>query len=594
MGFQALQKYLIPFLCGAWAAAALMIPVSETIGIAVLAGATCIVLYARFAHRVAQLSLTLQRFRDGDSNARIHPEQQDALARIGHQIDSLLEGVVQERADLRFSEAKIKAVLETATDGIISIDSRGRVESMNSAAERIFGYTKDRVIGQNVSMLMPESFAAQHDHHLNSYLHTGQAKIIGIGREVSGRRSDGAVFPMELAVSELEFGNERSFTGIVRDISARKRTEEQLRLSEEQLHLTVENAPIGIVICDLDCRIMNANLACTKIVGYPRDELLTMRFTDLVRPEERKRCLEFADKAKLGQLENTTIQQHWLHQNRSEVCGVLHIGVIYDDEGVPKMFVIQMEDVTEQRNAEAEARQLRDRIAHVARITTLGEMVAGIAHEINQPLAAIVNYTDASQRLLASGAAHRDDLMHAMKQASDQAHRAAKVLQRLRDFARMRSVPRETVDLNALVKDVVSLANMENPGLRSTITLELDDGLPDLQADPIQIQQVILNLIRNGVDAMQEPGAHGQDLIVRTANEEGESVRIEVVDQGPGVDENASDKLFDPFFSTKQSGMGLGLSICRSIARSHGGQLDFANNANHGATFFLRLPTVRN
>jgi two-component system, LuxR family, sensor kinase FixL len=245
-------------------------------------------------------------------------------------------------------------------------------------------------------------------------------------------------------------------------------------------------------------------------------------------------------------------------------------------------------------NAEAEARQLRNRIAHVARITTLGEMVAGIAHEINQPLAAITNYTDASKRLLASGTADPEDLMHAMKQASAQAHRAAKVLQRLRDFAKLRSVPREKVELNALITDVVSLATLENPDLRSTIALELEKDLPQLQVDPVQIQQVILNLIRNGVDAMQECGTQAQNLTIRTVNEGDESIRVEVVDRGPGVDEKVADQIFDPFYSTKLSGMGLGLSICRSIARAHGGQLDFSNNASNGATFVLRLPTMRN
>ncbi|MCI0668334.1 MAG: PAS domain S-box protein [Methylococcaceae bacterium] len=593
MGLQTFHKLLVPLIFGGFAAAVLIIPVREPIGIAILTGSICLVPYLRVNRRLAKFSSRIEQIKAGNWNSRIHLNGNDALARIGRGFDGLLDGVVQERTYLQISGAKFKAVLETATDGIISIDSQGRVESMNSAAERIFGYTKDRVIGRNVAMLMPEPFSNEHNRYIDNYLSTGQAKIIGIGREVSGRRSDGSVFPMELAVSELQFGEERSFTGIVRDISARKRTEEQLRFSEQQLHLTFENAPIGIVTCDLDCRILNANRACTKIVGFPRAELLTLNFMDLVHPDERKHCADFAEKAKRGQLESNTIQQRWLHKNGSEVCGVLHIGVIHDSEGVPERFVIQMEDFTDQLNAEAEARQLRDRIAHVARITTLGEMVAGIAHEINQPLAAIVNYTDASQRLLASGTADPEDLMHAMKQASAQAHRAAKVLHRLRDFARMRSVPRENVDLNALIKDVVSLANMENPGFRSAIKLELEEDLPQLQADPVQIQQVIFNLIRNGVDAMQEPGTHGQNLVIRTVKDGDEFVRIEVVDRGPGVDENSVDKIFDPFFSTKQSGMGLGLSICRSIARSHGGQLDFVNNANHGATFFLRLPAIK-
>ncbi|MGR9106580.1 MAG: PAS domain-containing sensor histidine kinase [Gammaproteobacteria bacterium] len=570
------------------------VAVRASAAIVVLVGIAVLAMHLETRRRIMRLLTVLNRFKRGDRSARTGLQGNHEIAQIGHCIDQLLDNVVRERAELCHSEAKIKAVLETATDGIISIDAKGLVESMNSSAERIFGYPKGRVIGRNITMLMPDSFSANHDNYIERYLRTGEAKIIGIGREVSGLRSDGKVFPMELSVSEVVFGDERSFTGIVRDISARKRTEEQLRLSEEQLHLTFENAPIGILTCDLDCRILNANRACEKIVGYPREELLGRNFTELVQPDERNHCLEFAQKAKLNQLDSATIRQRWLHRNGSEVCGSLHIGVIHNDEAIPQMFVLQMEDNTEQLNAEEEARQLRDRIAHVARITTLGEMVAGIAHEINQPLAAIVNYTEASQRLLRTGTADPEDLLHAMKQTSAQAHRAAKVIQRLRDFARLRPEQRETVNVNALIKEVIALATLENPALGSTIRQDLAEGLPEVQVDPVQIQQVILNLIRNGVDAMIESGANPQTLLVRTLKETDQLIRIDIIDRGGGVDQNTAENIFDPFFSTKCNGMGLGLSICRSIARSHGGHLDFVNNAEAGATFSLRLPTLSN
>ena len=563
----------------------------QFISIALLAIAGGVFFQFMLNRRVSGLLAFLNQVRSGNWSIRTGLDGNDEISRIGQCIDRLLNRLVSEQTSLAFSEAKIKAMLETATDGIINMNAKGCVETMNSAAERIFGYPKDQVIGRDVSMLMPEPFAKQHGDYVTRYLRTGEKRIIGIGREISGLRSDGSEFPMELSVSEVEFAGEPCFTGIVRDISARKRTEEQLRQSQEQLHLTFENAPIGIVTCDLNCRIINANRASTQIVGYAREQLIGMAFTDLVHPAERENCLDFAKKAKHNQQGSTTLAQRWLHKNGNLVSGILHLGMIHNEEGIQDRFVLQMEDNTEQLNAENEARQLRDRIAHVARITTLGEMVAGIAHEINQPLAAIVNYTEASQRLLRNESANPDDLLHAMKQASAQAHRAAKVLQRLRDFAKMRSIRRETVNPNSLVRDVVALAKLENPAPRSAITLELEKHLPPIEADAIQIQQVILNLIRNGIDAMQEAGTLEQNLIIRTVNEPDEFIRIEVIDWGPGVDEADADQIFDPFFSTKGSGMGLGLSICRSIARSHGGQLDFKNNPDQGATFYLRLPT---
>lgn len=570
------------------------VELKEAIGIVMLAAIFSVYLHFTITRRMSRLASTLRQFNYGDRNARSHLKGDDLLARISQTLDQILDRIVYDREELLQLETRSKAVLETATEGIISIDSQGRIQSINSAAERIFGYQKRQVVGRNVSMLMPEPYSVEHDRYIRDYLRTGERKIIGIGREVSGRRSDGSVFPMELAVSELLLGDERSFTGIVRDISKRKLAEKQLKLSEEQLSLTFENAPIGIVTCDLDCQIMKANRACTQIVGYSHSELLTMRFNELVHPEDRAHCVEFTHKAKLDQMESKLIRQRWLHKNGSQVCGVLHIGVIHDDKDRPKLFVIQMEDHTQQVNAEAEARQLRDRIAHVARISTLGEMMAGIAHEINQPLAAIANYTDACQRMLSTENLDRDSLMHAMKQANVQAHRADEVIQRLRSFAKTRSLERENVDVNALIKEVISLATMETPGLQLTIKLELEERLSNVQADPIQIQQVILNLIRNGMDAMQESNAEEQNLIVRTLNDGADKIRIEVIDRGSGIDEKDAVKIFDPFYSTKLNGMGLGLSICRSIIASHQGLLDFENNPDTGATFYIRLPTALN
>lgn len=567
--------------------------IQEGAGIGLLAILLWLILRFAITRRMDQLITVARRFSKGDWSARARLTGRDELAKISASLDLMYDAVVKEHDALLYSQAQIKAMFETAADGIISIDACGRIQSINSAAERMFGYSKQQVIGRNISMLMPAPFRAEHDTYLKNYLATGNKKIIGIGREVVGLRSDGKVFPMDLAVSELKHGNERSFTGIIRDISQRKQAENQLRMREEELRLTFDNAPIGIVTCDLDCRFLSANRACTQMVGYTESELLQMKFTDIVHPEDMEECLNFAQQAKLGEVDTNSINQRWVCKDGFNLQGIVHVGLVHGEQDEPKMMVVQMENNTERLNAEYEARQLRDRLAHVGRLSTLGEMAAGIAHEINQPLTAIASYAEACQRLIAAGTTDSKELMHAMKQAATQAHRAGEVIRRLRGFAKKRETQRQNVDVNELIKDVVELAKIDAPNPRSAIQLELAAGLPKINADPVQIQQVILNLIRNGADAVLAVPERNQTLIVRTIRTSGpdpEHIRIEVTDNGTGVSEDVARQIFSPFFSTKPSGMGMGLSICRSIVASHGGKLSFENVPTGGATFYVTLP----
>src|SRR5690606_8464677 len=247
---------------------------------------------------------------------------------------------------------------------------------------------------------------------------------------------------------------------------------------------------------------------------------------------------------------------------------------------------------TDRRRAEDEARQMQARIAHFGRISTMGEMAAGIAHEVNQPLTAIATYAQACQRLIASEEFSREDIAEALEHISAQALRAGEVIRRLRTFVKNREVKRELIEANRLLEDVLTLAQTDARHHGVHISLETAAEAPQVQADAVQIQQVILNLIRNSIDAMQDVPEPQREIVLRTQVDAEGDVEFMVADRGVGLDPAVAAELFNPFFTTKPGGTGLGLSISRSIIRAHGGKLWCDANPGGGARFFFTLPAI--
>ena len=560
------------------------------IGFALVAVVLWLVLEWRLRYRLNRLCISIRQFAEGDHWVRCTIDDVDEIAATATDLNGMFDAIVSNRKKLEYSRAQLKAVFETAVDGIITIDDRGLIQSINSAAEKIFGYSRESIIGQNVSLLMPEPYAAEHDSYINAYLTTRKPKIIGIGREITGRRKDGTVFPLELSVSEVYHGGKYSFTGVVRDISRRKFAENQLKIREEELRLGLDNAPIGIITCDLDFRILTANRACVELLDYRESEIRGRKFSELIHNEDLQTFSICAANTQSTQAERYSIGQRWVGKNGAIYQGRLHIGVAHGENDEPRMFVLQMEDNTERLNAEKEARHLRDRLAHVGRVSILGEMAAGIAHEVNQPLTAIASYAEACQRLIAADMLDSNELMHAMQQTASQAHRAGEVIRRLRNFAKQHETQRTIVNPNELIKDVVELTKIDTPHQQPELKLDLAERLPNVKADAVQIQQVLLNLIRNATDAVSGLPYENRSLVIRSVKASQDLIRIDVIDNGCGIKNADAKNIFNPFFSTKRSGMGLGLSICRSIIESHGGHLNFETRHNHGTKFFMTLP----
>lgn len=478
--------------------------------------------------------------------------------------------------------------LEAAVDPIVVIDGRGQIEIANTATVRTFGYELNELLGANVSILMPEPHASSHAGYLERYLETGEAHIIGVGREVEGRRKDGSVFPIRLSVGEGQLEGERFFVGQIQDISESKGLQTELNRREEELRRLLDNATVATAMTTTAGRFLEVNAACTRMLGYSREELLTLDLRDLSADEDSADLEQAVLALASGDVAEKSLEHRCLHKDGSLRYGVMHVAALFGESGVVDRFAVQVVDQTQRVEAEAELRRNRERLQHLQRLSILGEMAAGIAHEVNQPLGAISNYAHASRILIERGKADPAKLEELLSKVGEQAQRAGEVIRRLRALAKPRRASRDVIDVNATVLEAIRLAEVDTR-LGSRLTLDLEKGLPEVYADSIQVQQIVLNLLRNATEAMNEAGTDGEIKLL-TRRRQGE-IEIAVRDEGPGVAESTEDEILSPFFTTKETGMGMGLAICQSIATSHGGRLWFANNEGApGATFAFTLP----
>jgi two-component system, LuxR family, sensor kinase FixL len=389
-----------------------------------------------------------------------------------------------EHAESAFTmnDARLRALLEAAVDAIISIDERGIIQMVNPAAERLFGYAASEMVGRNVNILMPAPYQAEHDAYIARYLATGQKKIIGIGREVVGRRKDGTTFPMDLSVAEARCGGERLFVGILRDVSERKRAEEALRETNAALQRTV---------------------------------------AELQAKNEEVRAMT---------------QQLW----------------------------------------------------QAAKLASVGELAASIAHELNNPLATVQLRVES---VLARTPA-ADPRRRSLEVVDQEARRMGELVANLLQFSRRGEEQVSTVDVPAELGKALDLVHHQLRKRQVAVVQQIAPDTPVIFADRQKLRQVFLNLLTNASDAMPQGGTLSLSTTPAALEEGRPGVRIEVADTGAGIPPELLGKVMDPFFTTKEEGhgTGLGLAICRRIAREHKGHIAISSEFGKGTTVSVVLP----
>jgi len=384
-----------------------------------------------------------------------------AIGFIGEKVRRNQERSSDTTRALRAREAHLKSILDTVPDAMVVIDEHGIIQSFSSAAERLFQWYGDEVIGKNVSVLMPTPYREAHDGYIQRYLTTDEARIIGIGRIVVGLRKDGSTFPMELSVGEMRSVDQRYFTGFVRDL-------------------------------------------------------------------------------------------------------------------------------TERQNTETRLQELQAELVHISRLSAMGEMASALAHELNQPLSAIANYHTGMTTFLRS---RTDETALTLKEpieaAGAQALRAGEIIRRMRNFVARGETDREVIPLNRLIEEASALALVGARENSVRVRFDFTD-VGTVLVDKVQIQQVILNLIRNAIEAMEE--SPRRELVLSAASSDRRMMLVSVADTGPGISAEIAGQLFQPFVTTKSAGMGVGLSVSRTIIEAHGGRIWVESNPGGGTIFRFTIP----
>ena len=377
-----------------------------------------------------------------------------------------------------------------------------------------------------------------------------------------------------------------TLAGIIRRI----RIEEALAETQARYEDLYDNAPDMFATVDAQtANIIQCNQTIADALGYSKEEIVGRTVFDLYHPDCLPGVQQALDSlAETGEVRDAELQLR--RKDGSKIDVSLNVTAVRDGKGKVLHSRSAWRDITERKLAEQRARQHHAQLTHVLRLSTMGEMATGIAHEVNQPLTAIVTYTQACVRLMESGKADLDKLRDALQEVAAQGLRAGEIIRHLRDFTRLRETQRRPVDFNKLVREAVRFVEAEAREEGICMRLELAHELPRVVVDSIQVEQVILNLLRNAIDAMEDTAADERVLTVRTTEKGAGTVELSVCDTGPGLSAEDAGRIFDPFFTTKPHGMGMGLTISRSIAEAHQGRLWAEVPRRKGAMFHLTLP----
>jgi two-component system sensor kinase FixL len=492
--------------------------------------------------------------------------------------------------DLSALDLSLRAILSTAFDAAIAMREDGSIAAWNHIAARMFGWTSAEASGRLLSeLIIPPEFRARHEGSLHRYLRTGVARSLGTHIEVSAMDRAGRAFPALLSTSELVHDGERVFVGFIRDISVQKQTEAKVAEVSERLELAVRAHSIGVFDADPETGAVHWNEELERIYGYEPGgfERSLPAWRGHVFPEDLARIDAEFEQALRDRASELTYSYRMTRCDGAVRYIEGSTRLLYDGAGRQFRRVGVNIDVTDRKTVEASLSETQAELIHVARFNSLGAMASSLGHELNQPLQAVANYIAAAEMALyRKPVPGVETAAEALKLASSGIERAGELIKRLRRMSSKGEMKPRRVDLAELLTESASLALHDARLNRVALDLAVEPEADKVYADPILLQQVVFNLLRNAAEAMSSTGGK---IIVRASLKSAGEVMVEVEDSGPGLDADIASNLFTAFISTKSDGMGVGLSICRTIIEKSGGRI-WASSDQGGTSFFFTLP----
>ncbi len=544
----------------------------------------------------ADQAAVAEMFRSGGGDVDIDFRRRDGRwlrLRGGPLSDGSVHGVILDigkRRDESRSQSRLAAIIASSDDAIVAMTLGGVVTDWNRAAEAIFGYPAAEMIGKPITPILPPG---KENEEREILARIGRGERIE-HFETRRQRKDGRIIDVSVTVSPLadEEGRIVGASKVARDVTAAMASQQALLEREAHLQSVLDTVPDAMIVIDTRGLIQSFSAAAEKTFGYTAAEAAGHNVSMLMPEPDRGRHDGYiARYLTTGEQRIIGIGRLVVGQRRDGTTFPMELAIGEVRLGDKRFFTGFVRDLTEREQTQQKLRELQAELVHMARFTALGEMASTLAHELNQPLTAVASYLNGARRLIDGGKpADLPMARGAIESAAEQALRAGQIIRRLREFVARGESDRQVEDIRALVEEASALALVGAREAGVQFTLQAADDVPPVLADKVQVQQVILNLMRNAIEAMSDGAA--RELTVTIHSVAGDMVQIDVSDTGSGIASDILPDLFQPFVTSKPHGMGVGLSISRTIMEAHGGQLWAEPRPGGGTIFHMTLRAI--
>jgi len=486
------------------------------------------------------------------------------------------------------AEKRLEVLFNSAAEFIFIIDTEGTILRANQKVFTGSGYSADEVIGRHIK----EFFTPESQNICDcSFPHLREK---GYNRsEIDFVRKDGSIINMECSATAVpdEHGAFTSFLIIQRDESERLQAARELEESERRFRAIFNSTYQFIGLLGPDGTLLEANQTALDFIGLSNADVIGKPFWEVPwwthSPHLQQRVRDGIMSAAHGKL--IRFEAEHIGKDGERIDIDFSMKPVLNEQGEVMLIIPEGRDITERKKAEENARRMQQESAHMMRVNIMGEMASGMAHEVNQPLAALVSYCGTALKMARDSPALPEGLVDILERASAQAHRAGDVIRHLREFASKGSNSRSRVVLDSLIQGVIEFISWELRNTDIQVAFQPASLAREVSVDRLQIEQVLINLIRNSIEAINQAGISGGRVDIATRLTADGSIEVSVVDNGPGIDPAVAEVLFEPYQTSKESGMGMGLSISRTIIEAHDGKL-WLEQPQQGAKFCMRLP----